>query len=136
MLDTPQHGWSNISIGSWHDRCSYLDDVPVVLLNTLRQFLNTKLPVVVKFDAEGYEYIIAFDFGMVHIITESEDGDSYQLSSQEVNIPALAKELVEDIRRDIDAWANWQDFAIRTEDDIVKRKSVLLDLRNRVSELT
>ena len=32
MLDTPKYGWSHVSIGSWSDRCSYLDDVPMELL--------------------------------------------------------------------------------------------------------
>ena len=135
MLDTPKHGWSNISIGSWHDRCSYLDDMPVVLLNALRRFLTAKLPVAAKFDAEGYEYILVFDFGVVHIISDDEDGDKYQLSSQEVSIPALAKELVEDIRRDIDAWADWQNYEVQTKEALARRKQLLVDLCGELSAL-
>ena len=32
MLDAPKLGWSKIHIGAWSDRCSYLDDVPMKLL--------------------------------------------------------------------------------------------------------
>ena len=32
MLDTPKLGWSKIHIWTWSDRCSYLDDVPMKLL--------------------------------------------------------------------------------------------------------
>lgn len=133
MLDTPKHGWSNITIGSWQDRCSYLDNVPVMLLRAMRQFLAAKLPVSAKLDAEGCEYILVFDFGVVHIITGTDDG--YQLSSQEVNILALAKELVEEVLRDVDAWADWQEYAIHTEDDLNGRKLLLLDLCNQLSKL-
>ena len=39
MLDTPKLGWSKIHIGTWSDRCSYLDDVPMKLLEA---FFGTK----------------------------------------------------------------------------------------------
>ena len=58
-----------------------------------------------------------------------------QLSSQEVSIPALAKELVEDIRRDIDAWADWQNYEVQTKEALARRKQLLVDLCGELSAL-
>lgn len=61
MLKEPKHGWSQITIGNWSDRCSYLDDVPFLLLEGMEGVCRTGNPVVAKFDAEGWEYLIVFD---------------------------------------------------------------------------
>lgn len=108
MLDCPRHGWSRITIDSWSDRCNYLDDVPFMLLHAISEFLSTRRPVSIRFDVEGYEYILVFDFGVVHIITEADDG--YKLSSQKVNYPSLIEELIGDIRREIDGWTGWMSY--------------------------
>ena len=69
MLDRPFCGWSKITIGSWSNRRSYLDDVPFILLQVISGLLSTMRPTSVKFDAEGYEFILVFDYGVVHIIS-------------------------------------------------------------------
>ena len=61
MLSTPKYGWSTITIGNWSDRCSYIDDVPFMLLSAVDEVIRTRTTYSVKFDAEGYEYIIVFD---------------------------------------------------------------------------
>lgn len=53
MLDAPKYGWNRITIGPWSDRCSYLNDVPLELLEAMKQFRTTHLPTPVKFDAEA-----------------------------------------------------------------------------------
>ena len=106
MLSTPQYGWSEITIGNWHDRCSYLDDVPFMLIETLDATINTGRPHCAKFDAEGYEYIIVFDVYATHIIHDDFD-DEYYYYTVEINIRDLAMELLSDIRKDLDSWTNW-----------------------------
>ena len=41
MLSTPNVGWSRITIGEWADRCSYLDDVPFMLLEAIAEAAKT-----------------------------------------------------------------------------------------------
>ena len=124
MLSTPKHGWSNITIGSWSDRCSYLDDVPFMLLDALQDALSGKTPIAIEFDAEGYGYTIVFSLGVIHIVTETEDG--YKLASEEIFCKELAKELIADIRKDINVWTIWQDFHETTEEQQETRKQLLL----------
>lgn len=72
MLSKPEHGWADITIGDWSDRCSYLDDVPIALLSEISCVLETHCPRVLKFDAEGWEYLIVFDDYETHIICRSD----------------------------------------------------------------
>ena len=128
MLSTPNHGWSNITIGNWSDRCSYLDDVPFLLLEALEQSCREHKPVSAKFDAEGWDYIITFDWWHTHVISEKFDEDGYAYFSIDVNRDDLARELIADIRRDIDGWSSWFCYRNMTEDYILERKKDLLAL--------
>ena len=105
MLDTPRYGWSNIHIGTWSDRCSYLDDVPVKLLETFLHCYRCSVPQSVRFDAEGYEYIIVFDTYQTYVIT-SDDED--KLTVLDATYRKLAPECITDIRRDLDAWVDFR----------------------------
>lgn len=43
MLSKPQFGWTDITIGDWTGKLSYINDVPVVLLNAFYNvFSNQK----------------------------------------------------------------------------------------------
>lgn len=129
MLDTPRHGWSTIKIGGWSDRCSYLDDVPFMLPKALEEACRTGRPVSVKFDAEGYEYIIVFDEYEAHIITETDTG--HELKTIETTPRALERELIADIRKDISGWSSWPDYGDMSDDELQERTkdlSMLCDI--------
>lgn len=127
MLSEPKYGWANISIGDWTDRCSYLTDVPFQLLEAMNESCKKHKPVAVEFDAEGWEYIIIFDWFKTHIITEN---DNFELKTIEVNRDNLAKELVDDILRNIDEWSSWNDYGDMTERGKMQRKIMLIGLCN------
>lgn len=124
MLATPKHGWSQITIGDWSERCSYLDDVPYMLFEAIEAVCRTHCPSAVKFDAEGWEYILVFDDYTIYVISDKCD-DGYIYTSIDVKVSDIAKELIEDVRRDIDSWALW---AFNPSDDEVaeRRKDLLV----------
>jgi len=135
MLAEPKYGWSKITIGDWSDRCSYLDDVPFLLLESIEEACRTGNPAVSKFDAEGWEYLIVFDLFETHIITEVDDG--YVLVTEEVKLKSIAEELVQDIRRDLDGWSVWTDYGGMSEDEADERKkdlSILCDIVEKRKE--
>lgn len=129
MLSSPQYGWSNITIGDWSDRCSYLDDVPFDLLRSIWNVQATSLPYAVSFDAEGWQYIIVFDEYETHIITSKESSEN-QYINVKADIDSLASELIDDIRKSIDKWASWTDYGGMSLDETERRKEDLLDLCN------
>ena len=126
MLSRPIIGWSKITIGNWSDRCSYIDDVPFMLLEAMEESCRINKPVSVRIDAEGWDYIIVFDQFTTHII--SEITDDYTYYSVDIDRDELARELISDIRRDIDEWCEWFCYYYLTEDYISERKKDLLVL--------
>ena len=106
MLQTPKYGWSKITIGDWEDRCSYLDDVPYRLLEAVDYTNRTHRTSSVKFDAEGYEYIIVFDMYETHIISNDING-KWQYRTINICLPGIISDLLDDIREDLDEWSAW-----------------------------
>ena len=140
MLQTPRHGWSNISIGCWSDRCSYLTDVPFDILEAVNDALCSYRPASAKFDAEGWEYIIVFDMYSTHIISDGLDKHTcewipYFLITIDIDLYDLAKELVSDIHRDIDAWTDWESYHALSEEEFETRKHNLIELCNSIERV-
>lgn len=104
MLSKPKYGWTDITIGDWTGRLSYIDDVPIILLNAFyKVFINQK-PEVVCFDAEGTNYWIVFDLLDTIIITEDENCQ-YSVSRQNVGVRELDMQMWDDIYRELKDWA-------------------------------
>ena len=124
MLSKPKYGWCRVSISSWEDRGSYLDDIPVRLLLALQTVLLEHKSAGVLFDAEGYEYTIEFFPDEVKIETCTEDDE---IVTRVFDIPAyyLASELIRDIRRDIDEWVMWPPTSDEPWFDAVARRKEL-----------
>lgn len=121
MLHNPKYGWAKIKIGNFEDRCSYVQNVPVQLLKALDHSVRTYEASVVSIDAEGYEYIIVFSQFNTHIIMEDAEVDQYSLKTINIGYRELARELIEDIRRDLDEWACWMDYDTMPENEQAER---------------
>ena len=122
MLTKPEHGWSCIKIGNWNERCSYLDDVPYLLLDAMESACRTWTPHCVKLDAEGWEYIIVFDMYETHIISDNCD-KWFVYTSVECDLNKLSLEMIEDIRNNINSWAAW--VPNQSDDEVNERKKDL-----------
>lgn len=126
MIHNPKYGWATIKIGDFEDRCSYVQNVPVQLLKALDHSVRTYETSVVSIDAEGYEYIIVFDQFNTHIIMEDAEVDRYSLKTINIGYRELARELIEDIRRDLKEWARWMDYGMMPENEQEERARELV----------
>ena len=106
MLSKPKYGWTDITIGDWTGKLSYIDDVPVVLLDAFINVLSNQKPEVVYFDGEGINYWIVFDLSDTIIITEDENCQ-YSVSRQDVGVRKLGIQMMANIDDNIKAWAYW-----------------------------
>lgn len=106
MLSKPQFGWTDITIGDWTGKLSYIDDVPIVLLNAFYNVFSNQKPEVVCFDAEGINYWIVFDLSDTIIITEDENCQ-YSVSRQNVGVRKLGMQMWNDIYWELKCWAYW-----------------------------
>lgn len=106
MLSKPKFGWTDITIGDWTGKLSYIDDVPVVLLNAFYNVFSNQKPEVVCFDAEGINYLIVLDLSDTIIITEDENCQ-YSVCRQNVGVRVLGMQMWNDIYRELTDWAYW-----------------------------
>lgn len=111
MLSKPRHGWATITIEDWSDRLSYLDDVPFMLLDAMIWSCREHQPASVRFDAEGYDYIIVFDWLYTYII---ELKDKTKMLEFHIDRDDLAKQLIRDIKNALQEWAGFVDYGDMT----------------------
>lgn len=123
MLAKPLHGWTNVSIGDFKERASYLTDIPNDCLDAFIYAVNKNLPVVVYFDAEGYDYLLVACCFESYIVTTKEKLEVLQF---DVGLIGLANELINDIKKHIDEWSNWLSYRNHTKREIRKNKRVLM----------
>lgn len=109
-------GWVTVDLGSFSDRASYLTDIPVDMLESLIHSYEKGVPAVIKFDAEGWEYIMVIDDFCTYIIDEScrndnecLNGDGKKLlTTVEISKNVIVGEILMDIIHDLDDWVMWR----------------------------
>lgn len=106
MLSKPKHGWCDITIGDFTDRASYLTPVHLDILKSLCNLCQTHKPQTVFVDAEGWEYYIVFDcYSTFVILCKEEKPEVFEF---DIYYKKLAKEVINDIRDNLDDWADWE----------------------------
>ena len=107
MFSKPRYGWSDVSLGNFKGRCSYLTDVPVDILNAFINAIKYDLPASVFFEEEGSEFILVSSLYNTYIISDRKETKLYQ---SEVSIFELAKEVISDIDTNLDEWIDWMNY--------------------------
>lgn len=137
MFINPHAGWVTVKIGDWWDRASYLTNVPLDTLNAFINSINHWEPATIKFDAEGWEYVVVVDDYETYIIDyhlddEGDCIDSFDakptLTIVDISKIDLAKELAIDIQSNFDEWINW------CVDDCTDDKEKMKKYRNLLGE--
>lgn len=129
MLTKPKHGWTNVQIEDFVDRASYLTDIPNDCLDAFIYGIENNMPVVIYFDAEGWDYHLVASYYESYIIRERESLEIYKF---EKNYIDLAYELIRDIEDNINEWANWLSYSDYTHDELLQNKT---ELQNKLTKL-
>ena len=104
MLTKPEHGWAMVELGGRMLDVSCIEPVPEMLLTAFIRALSTDGTAQVAFNAEGWRWQLALgDPVRVTIPGTSRETWVVPCGTQE-----LARALIADIRRDMDAWSRWQ----------------------------
>lgn len=136
MLGKPRYGWTNVEIGDFVDRASYITDVPNDCLDAFIFGLKNGFPVTVEFDAEGWEFTIVSKFYDTFIIMEKEE---VEIITTDKTVLDLAEELIEDIELHIDDWSEWSPFsdekADENKDDLMNKLNELKDIVSSLEKI-
>lgn len=97
MFSTPEYGWTNVNLGNFFSRASYLTDIPLDLLNALISAYKYGTIPAVDFDAEGYGFtvVVSIYSHKVYIILDEEE------SPELFAVDMTMKEFVEEVNNDI-----------------------------------
>lgn len=104
MLSIPKAGWCELTIGKFKGTPSYLTDVPADLLTAFIDYYKRGISAAF-FDEEGTEFNLLLSDYSVYIIHITYEGNPILHYFPNANIDNLAKELIADIKSNIDAWA-------------------------------
>lgn len=140
MLQKPSAGWTEVQIGNYKDRASYLTDIPNDCLDAAIGMLKNKKEFRVLFDAEGWEYIVcASDLNKPvwietdNINDEEADGADLIVVPTDISPIDLFREIANDIEMDITGWITWMYYSeIEDEARLNREKEKLL---NKIKEL-
>ena len=125
MLSKPKHGWTDITLGDFTGRGSYLTDIPVDLLNAFINALRDFIPASVFFDEEGSQFTLVSHHDGTYIIVEREEKP--ELISVDIKFTELIKEVINDLESNINEWTDWMCYSDLTEEQLTQRKKILMD---------
>ena len=118
---------------------SYLDDIPILWLNSILANLKDKIPFILKGDSEGSKFsIIELDEGLAIII---ENTGGYELDCfgtiylPEISKKELIKEVFSGIENYIEEMIDWNPGSL-LEEERIKRKELLINLLKECKSLS
>lgn len=132
MLVNPKYGWTNVNIGEFNESASYLTDVPNDCLDAFIYARENGFPAVVYFDAEGYEYYLIASYFESFITIEKDELKTFHF---DLSLVDLAKELIDDIEKNIDKWADWQCYNQYDDNELKRNKRKLEQKISRLKQL-
>lgn len=127
MISSPNYGWCDFDLKSFHGSPSYLTDVPVDLLNAFIQYHTTGTGIA-WFDEEGTEFTLVITPYSLFVIEEKDKPVLHDFS--EIKINNLEKKLIEDIEKNLIGWSEFITSDGR-EEVIVHRD----EIRNKIAML-
>lgn len=127
MLTRPEHGWAEVCMGEHRLRVSHIEPVPEMLLTAFIRALSTPETADVTFDAEGWAWRL--QSGRVTRLTILEAAEETYILT--IGVRELAREVIADFRRDLDAWSHWSCSPGRAED----QRALIIRLCNQLERL-
>ena len=103
MLGTPENGWVEIRIGAFSGWGSFIQDVPVLLLEAFTRALSCDLPAEIWIDEEGSRFLIRAHRD-TKIVAHRDAAETFRCGA---GLRALAEELLLGLDRDWNFGLTW-----------------------------
>lgn len=137
MFSKPDCGWTDIKIGDFIGRGSYLTDIPVDCLNVCIFALSNNSPLSFFIDEEGSEVIVTSYYDCTYIVRKYEGGyQEEKFYSYTLDFRDLVIEILHDIEDYYDDWVQWLPYdkeygSLNRNEFILSKVSQLKDLLNK-----
>lgn len=130
MIKNPAHGWCDFKIGDFIGHPSYVTNVPVDLLEALRDY-KCKGQGMAWFDEEGTEFTLVLTPYSLYVIEEKDEAILHDFSKLKVD--SLIDETVMSIESDLQAWVEFSAFDEKKE--IERNRETILELIDQIREV-
>lgn len=104
ILGTPKYGWTHIKLGEFECSGSYLTDIPVEWLGSIRNSLRSWTTLCLFADNEGTNSYIIINDVVSYAFKTTDNIDVITIWEYAENI---IRQIVLDIESDFDAWIDW-----------------------------
>ena len=119
-------GWCNIQIGRIKSRASYLTNVPIDCLEAAVDYLKNGNPIILHFDAEGWDFTIkSFAQGTTFNWNKDDEPFSFYFIKS-INANKLSEYIYKDISSNISGWCDFLFCFDDLERENLKSKMALL----------
>ena len=129
MFTKPKNGWTDIVLDDFEGLGSYIQDVPVEVMEASISALKNNEPLKLHFDEEGSEFSLTAD-EMTKIVAQGYYGpETYEVKRTKLE---LIREICEDMEEYFHDWVEFNEEYAYFEDDEEEQKQAFYDEREIV----
>lgn len=126
MFTKPKNGWTDILLEDFEGLGSYIQDVPVEVMDACIRALRDGVPVELYFDEEGSEFTLTAD-ETVKIVAQGYYGpEEYEVKLSKLE---LIREILGDMEKFFEDWVEWSEEYAYFEDHEKEAKQAFYDER-------
>jgi len=129
MFTKPRNGWTDIVLDDFEGLGSYIQDVPVEVMEASIAALKKKEPLKLHFDEEGSEFTLTADENTKIVAQGYYGPETYEVKRTKTE---LIREIFEDMEEYFTDWVEFSEEYAYFEDDEAEQKQAFYEEREIV----
>lgn len=129
MFTKPKNGWTDILLGDFEGLGSYIQDVPVEVMEASIAALKKEMPLELHFDEEGSEFTLTADESTKIVAQGYYGPEAYEVKLSKMEI---IREICEDMEEYFTDWVEFSEEYAYFEDDEEEQKQAFFEEREIV----
>ncbi len=126
MFTKPRNGWTDILIGDFEGLGSYIQDVPVEVMEAAIAALKNNISLELHFDEEGSEFTLTSDTETKMVAQGFYGPEEY---TEKVDKHTLISEIISDMENYFEDWVEFSEEYAYFEDDEAEQKQAFCEER-------
>ncbi len=129
MFTKPKNGWTDILLGDFEGLGSYIQDVPVEVMEASIAALKKDIPLKLHFDEEGSAFTLTADTDTKIVAQGYYGPETYEVKRTKMEI---IREICEDMEEYFTEWVEFSEEYAYFEDDEAEQKQAFFEEREIV----
>ena len=129
MFTKPKNGWTDIVLDDFEGLGSYIQDVPVEVMEASISALKKNAPLELHFDEEGSEFTLTADENTKIVAQGFYGPETYEVKRTKME---LIREICEDMEEYFVDWVEFNEDYAYFEDDEAEQKQAFFEEREIV----